>query len=44
MVQMAINFGEKENEVIERLKEHWNLSKPDTVMKIIRDFKLEVKK
>ena len=43
MPQSIVYLDDKENKIVESKAELWNLSKADTIKKIIRDFKLEFK-
>ena len=38
MAQTNLNFNNQEEEIISKYKEEWNLSKPDAIRKIIRQF------
>ena len=44
MVQANIYFTEEEDKIIEELSKQFNLSKHETVKKIVRDFIIERRK
>ena len=43
MVQQIVYTNEKEDRIIEKHSKKWDLSKAETIKKIIRDFKEEEK-
>lgn len=43
MAQTNLDFSEKEEEKITKLKLKWKLSKPDAIRKIVREYEEEKK-